>query len=321
LQSLNALLNNYQSMSILNTDTIWIVSSNPLTGGVFRTNNGGANWIPQGSFGSNNPAHIYMFNARLGFIDAGSLRKTTDGGTTWTPIIGAGNFLDMFFIDSLTGWKCNLDMKKTTDGGFNWVTQIIPSGGNILGQGAVKFLNIDNDTIWVVGDCIITGGNPVTRGILFRTTNGGSNWLFQVPDTSIHIVEYYFGKFFNNKYGWAYHYTQGGIHTTTGGEGIWYTDVKQVHTAIPDKNVLYQNYPNPFNPKTIIIYELKSRAKIQLRVYDLTGKIISTLVDDEQSAGIHKEEFRSHNLSSGIYFYSLITDGNIIDTKKMILVK
>ncbi|RPI19649.1 MAG: T9SS C-terminal target domain-containing protein [Ignavibacteriae bacterium] len=307
-------------MYVLNSDTIWYVDPESSSGGVFRTNNGGTNWIHQLSLGTYNPAHIYMYNQRIGFIDAGSLRKTTDGGTTWTPIIGAGNFLDMFFIDSLKGWKCNLDMKKTTDGGLNWVSQVVPSGGNILGQGVTGFMNKDNDTIWALGETIIIGGTPPTRGILFRTTNSGFNWLFQLPDTAIHINRYPFGKFINNRIGWAYGYLSG-IHTTTGGETIWYTDVKQVHVSVPNNNILHQNYPNPFNPKTIIIYELKSMTNVQLKIFDINGKQVSALVDCEQPAGIYKSEFLANSLASGIYFYTLFINNNIKITKKMILVK
>ncbi len=63
--------------------TIWWCASESLTGGVFRTTNGGVNWNRQYSGGT---SHIYMYNARIGFMDGGGLKKTTDGGSTWTQI-------------------------------------------------------------------------------------------------------------------------------------------------------------------------------------------------------------------------------------------
>jgi len=309
-----------ENMYVLNSDTIWYVDPESSSGGVFRSNNGGANWIPQGSFGSNNPAHIYMYNARIGFIDAGSLRRTTDGGTTWTPIIGAGNFLDMFFIDSLTGWKCNLDMKKTTDGGLNWVSQTIPSNSYFIYSQISKLSYAGNDTIWGVGGNIFypSLGN---RGVLYRTTNGGNNWLFQVPD-SINITtnQYFFIKFINNRVGWAYH-PFSGIHTTTGGDPVWYTGIQKIKSITPKDFILYQNYPNPFNPRTVINYEIRSASEVRLSVYNIQGKHVIDLVNNKQSSGKYEVDFSGSGYSSGVYFYNLIINGKLIDTKKMILVK
>ncbi len=175
---------------------------------------------------------------------------------------------------------------------------------------------------------IYTGGSPAFRGVLFRTINGGNNWLFQLPDTSIHVVEYYFGKFINNRFGWAYHYTQGGIHTSNGGDTLWYTGLQQVSSEIPEQYKLYQNYPNPFNPRTIISYELSRgvgtgqvMSYVVLSIYDITGKKVIDLVNQKQSAGSYQVDFSGNGLSSGVYFYRLVTDGDVIDTKKMILLK
>src|SRR5271157_1392845 len=95
----------------------------------FAQQTGGANWVQQINWGSTNPSNIYMFNARIGFIGGGYIAKTTDGGVTWNLINGQDGFSDIFFADSLTGWKCStFGMKKTTDGGYNWVTEVLPFG-------------------------------------------------------------------------------------------------------------------------------------------------------------------------------------------------
>lgn len=315
-------------MAVVSEDTIFLVNSEGAFGGVFRTTNGGASWT-QVNLAPNNPDRIYMYNARIGFIcGGGQLRKTTNSGQNWNLLSGTGTgaFSDLFFIDSLTGWKAiavgggGWIMGKSTDGGINWINQPLPTG-NFLGQGIVKFLNVDNDTIWGVGEALITGGSPPARGILYRTTNGGNNWLFQVPDTSIHIVQYWQGKMINLKFGWAYHVSPTGIHTTTGGDPIWLTPVSQISSEVPEEFRLGQNYPNPFNPVTNIKYQIINTKYVKLKVFDIAGREMITLVNEVQNAGTYLAVWNATGYASGIYFYSLIIDGKLIDTKKMILIK
>ncbi len=156
--------------------------------------------------------------------------------------------------------------------------------------------------------------------MLYRTTNGGDNWLFQIPDTTINIFQYLNIQFINKNIGWAYGGPRG-IHTTNGGDTTFLVGVKQISSRVPKQFKLYQNYPNPFNPVTNIEYELKIRKFVKLKVFDITGKEVLTLVNQMQNAGTYRVDFSGNNYSSGVYFYSLIIDGNIIDTKKMILVK
>lgn len=83
---------------------------------------------------------------------------------------------------------------------------------------------------------------------------------------------------------------------------------------------LQQNYPNPFNPSTVISYQLPADSKVQLKVYDILGTEIITLVNETKSAGKHNVSFDAGKLSSGTYFYTIIADG-FVQTKKMLLVK
>ena len=88
---------------------------------------------------------------------------------------------------------------------------------------------------------------------------------------------------------------------------------------------LFQNYPNPFNPNTIIQYSISNRQFVNLKVYDILGNKIATLVNEEKTAGEYEVEFNSHsgevrNLPSGVYFYQLRA-GSFVETKKMILTK
>jgi hypothetical protein len=267
-----------------------------------------------------NPNHIYFYNGRLGFIgrDNFYLRRTSDGGVNWSLISGTGGFLDMYFVDSLTGWKTS--MQKTTNGGITWVNQELPSGGIILTNFISSFSNINKDTIWGNGGFVLFPNNQV-RSILNRTTNGGDNWLFQIPDTSkINNIVYNYINFVNKDYGWAYGGSTG-IHTTTGGDTVFYVKVNQISTEVPQGFSLYQNYPNPFNSSTIIKFQLSKPADIIIRLFDITGREVSVIFNEKLNTGVYEITFDSNNYSSGVYFYSLITDGQLIDTKKMILLK
>ena len=89
---------------------------------------------------------------------------------------------------------------------------------------------------------------------------------------------------------------------------------------IPEKYSLAQNYPNPFNPTTIIKYQIPELSFITIKVYDVLGSEVVTLVNEEKVAGNYEIEFNATQLPSGVYFYRLQA-GNFIETKKMVLMK
>jgi hypothetical protein len=100
------------------------------------------------------------------------------------------------------------------------------------------------------------------------------------------------------------------------------TKVLEWNNQVPTKYVLYQNYPNPFNPSTTIRFSLPKSGNISLRVYDITGREVKTLLNNEQlNRGTINLTFDGSNLASGVYFYSLSVDGNMIGSKKMVLLK
>lgn len=98
------------------------------------------------------------------------------------------------------------------------------------------------------------------------------------------------------------------------------TDVKKEDNLIPDKFVLEQNYPNPFNPSTEIKFSISTSTKVKLIVTDILGREVATLLNDDLSAGNYSINFNAQNISSGVYFYTLITD-NFKQSRKMILMK
>ena len=104
-----------------------------------------------------------------------------------------------------------------------------------------------------------------------------------------------------------------GFHTRT-------TGVQNVSSNVPSVYKLYNNYPNPFNPATKIKFDLPKNSYVKINVFDVTGRMINEIVNQNLSAGSYETEFNGSNLSSGIYYYR-IEAGDFVETKKMILVK
>ena len=104
------------------------------------------------------------------------------------------------------------------------------------------------------------------------------------------------------------------------GEPIVIGDPISTETNIPFETKLYQNYPNPFNPITTIKFSLKDESKVSLKVYNYTGQLVKTLVNEQKEQGYHKIHFDASQLSSGVYYYTLKTDKKKF-TKKMLMVK
>jgi len=98
------------------------------------------------------------------------------------------------------------------------------------------------------------------------------------------------------------------------------TSISKKNNIIPQQIFLSQNYPNPFNPSTLINYQLTMNSYVTLQVFDVTGRIIKTLVDEAQSSGAYSVEFIAADLTSAVYFYQLRAN-DFIQTKKMILIK
>ena len=98
------------------------------------------------------------------------------------------------------------------------------------------------------------------------------------------------------------------------------TGVSANDVGTPGSYSLGQNFPNPFNPSTVIRYQLPASSQVSLKVYDVLGREVATLVDTRESAGIYSVSFDGSNLASGVYFYRLQA-GNFSDMKKLTLLK
>lgn len=205
------------------------------------------------------------------------------------------------FEDNSTGWAIGWyhTIIKTTNGGTNWAQQ---TSGTTNYLESVEFT--DNSNGWVVG----------SGGIILRTTNGGTNWTPQTSGTSNHLSSVHFA---DNSTGWVV--GSGGtiLKTTTGGILV---GIQSISTEIPEQFLLSQNYPNPFNPATTIAFGIPQSGNVTLKIFDMAGREVKTLVNEYRDAGYYVAKFDGSSLASGTYIYRL-ESGNYVSVKMMVLLK
>ena len=126
---------------------------------------------------------------------------------------------------------------------------------------------------------------------------------------------YYWRVYVQNQYGASYFQDTAFQFKTT-----VVSDVKNESPAAPDHFVLSQNYPNPFNPSTMIQYEIPSERLVTLKVYNLIGQEVATLVNEVKAPGGYAAEWNAEGMPSGVYFYKMQA-GEFASTKRMMLLK
>jgi hypothetical protein len=228
--------------------------------------------------------------------------KTTNGGNSWisqsTP--SSWSLQTIYFTDENIGWALqDFDgILKSTDGGINWIAHIINEDNYFTD---IYFLN--ENIGWVVGG----------DGNIFKSTDGGVNWIVQTSNCYGNLQSV---QFVNQNDGWVVGLNGTILHTSNGGVSYIMYYGNEVVTDFS----LSQNYPNPFNPTTKINYQIPYTSLVSIKVYDLLGREVASLVNEEKPAGNYEAEFDGSDLSSGIYFYK-IQAGDYTSVKKMILLK
>jgi hypothetical protein len=169
-------------------------------------------------------------------------------------------------------------------------------GGSFTSAGGISANRIArwNGTNWSALSSGMTGGDPIQ--VLAIALYGG------MP---------YAGGDFSNA---------GGIIVNNIARWMSQTGIKTVTNQVPGSYKLYQNYPNPFNPSTKIKFDIMKSSHAKLRVYDGLGKELALLVNETLKPGTYEVDYSAAGVSSGIYYYELIT-GTFRETKKMILAK
>ena len=106
--------------------------------------------------------------------------------------------------------------------------------------------------------------------------------------------------------------------------GIWDTiapiGITNLNTGVPKVYSLHQNYPNPFNPSTKIKFDIPAQGHVTIKLYDILGNEVATLLDAEQNPGYYAAEFNASSYASGVYFYKMETP-SFTSVKRMVLVK
>lgn len=232
-------------------------------------------------------------------------------GTNWTQFNTNNSQLpsnrssvDAFDLDS-----SNVKWFGTLGGGVarfddvNWTIYNTNNSG--LPNNYINSLFVENiNRIWIGTDW---GLALFENGVwnVFNTTNS------PLPNNLVTNIE-------SDKYGNLWICTPNGL-AVYNENGI--VSVQSITQEQPSDFNLYQNYPNPFNSTTIIQYDVKTRSNISLNVYDITGKTVAILVNDEKMPGIYEHTFKADKLSSGIYFYSLFSNSKLVKTRKFLLIK
>jgi hypothetical protein len=212
------------------------------------------------------------------------------------------NFLKTKFISNSSNYKIALGMQQTLFEGLN-----IPFGNTSAGS---PYNEDSPDAIDTLNGSIpiLKYGNGMTASIAFtgnfdNSINNGQLIVLAFPFETIGNIELR-KNFINSVFSYF---------------GL-ITNVEDEYYDIISDYKLMQNYPNPFNPATKITFYIPSDSHVFIKVFDILGKEIATLVNDNLSAGKHEIDFNASKLSSGIYFYTL-NAGSFVSSKKMVLIK
>jgi ligand-binding sensor domain-containing protein len=191
--------------------------------------------------------------------------------------------------------------------GINWT--IYDTSNSMLPDNNVAAYVVDNsNNIWLG-----TGSRGMvkfdgTNWTLFNTTNSG------LPENEVGtiLIDSYDNKLIGTNRGGLAVFKEGGITSTD--------EHLTEALTLPSEFILQHNYPNPFNPVTTIEYQLPVAAKVSIKLFDMLGSEIVTLVNETKDAGFYKHQFDGSTLASGTYFFR-IQANDFVQTKKMTLLK
>jgi len=302
-------------------------SSGTHGGDIFLSRNNGVSWTPADSglpdrTNGNNTIFSLAANgpdifATTGEMSGFTVYRSTNNGTTWAGV--DSNMTNYGGVRSVAVSGSNVfagtdigDVLFSADGGTSWTA--IDSG---LAGGVYAIQPLNGSNVFVG---TASGGDG---GRVYLLTNHGSIW--DTVSTGLR-TSYVLSLAINSGYLFAGTYGGEGFAGDTGA-GVWkrpltemITAVKDSKSKIPTTFSLSQNYPNPFNPATTISFALPSRSLVSLKVFDILGREVSTIVSGELQAGSYTRQWNASNMASGVYFYRLQA-GSFSETKKLLLLK
>ncbi len=283
-------------------------------GELYYTTNAGVSWASQLSWGaSNNDIEDVMFiNGTTGYVcgQLGRVAKTTNR-TTWDstgithPTTAYVYELKYIAPNKLYAGSQNGCIFGSTNNGATWTL-----ANDTTGHAGVNIYSFD----YQFGRGIATG----TKGRIFRLQDNSPNWIltqnnFSGPNGT--VLDFWGFRMITANGGYLCGY-QGGLFYIGINPPVRIINGSEVVT----KYSLEQNYPNPFNPSTTIKFAIPANEFVKITVFDIRGREVQQLVNENLTAGVYETDFNGANLSSGTYFYKIETN-SFSDTKKMILVK
>jgi photosystem II stability/assembly factor-like uncharacterized protein len=285
----------------INQDSGWYCDDF-LGADVRTTTNGGQTWILRTSGLTDRINRLFFLNYSTGWAGSRYLNRTSNAGLNWVQIydFGVEEIFSMYFLNEQTGWAGmnNNRVRYTTNGGTNWILYTFPTSfGNLTD---IAYFNSK-----------IYFGNRTIR--LLFTTNNGVEWGYQIDSSASYRI-----SFVDSLKGWSGDF--GISKTTNGGGPIFYLGFTPEGTVIPKNFTLYQNYPNPFNPYTNIKLDISESSVIKLYISDILGRVHYEVINQYLVPGKYEFNWDSRGYSSGVYFYTLISD-KFTETKKMLLIK
>ncbi|MDQ3021535.1 MAG: T9SS type A sorting domain-containing protein [Bacteroidota bacterium] len=298
-----------------NPSVFYFAPSNGSGLGVFKSTDDGATFAltaPYNNSSINQPCDLIVMwdssNVLYMGDDGADIFKSTDFGVSWAMVKPGSSSEIPSMCNSVfdqkicyaTTWSSS-QVYKTLNYGDNWSVTSSNSGSG-WGSDVCR----EDPTVVLTGNYGSQSYLSTNAGSSFTSVNSGLNGAgagIMVPDRGI---------FLNMQTGSLYKLNIiYGTLTNTNENTI---------SAIPSSFELYQNYPNPFNPTTNIKFSLPNSGNISLKVYNQLGKEVRTLSEGFRAAGTYEISFDATALTSGIYFYKLLTN-ELTNTKKMLLIK
>ncbi|MBI5402561.1 MAG: T9SS type A sorting domain-containing protein [Ignavibacteriae bacterium] len=257
------------------------------------TANGSLKWSKYyGGTGSDN-AYTIVQTKDGGFAAAGNTTSYSSGGDVGVIKVDSSGNLQWTKIIGGTGQESGGNINKTIDGGY-----AVGGGTKSFGLGSFDFFLVKLDSNF--STCGNVYNIQFSSGSYGSMTSPTSN----ITSTTLSIFNY------------PYSITTGGtVYTVCSSVGI-----KNLDAEIPKEFKLFQNYPNPFNPTTNIKYQIVNNGFVSIKIYDIKGNEVESLVNENETAGTYIVSLNASNYPSGVYFYK-IQAGDFSETKKMILLK
>lgn len=306
------------------------------TYGVYLSTDNGASWTQTSLNGYVKAIAINGNNIFAGDYNSTGVYLSTNNGTSWTQTSLNNRIINALAVSGnyiFAGTNTH-GVYVSTDNGGNWTqtslngaTRSLAMNGNYIFAGnqvpTAVYVSTDNGTSWTQTSLnyrnilsLAAIGNSVFAGTgnygVYVSNDNGASWtqrnegLGDITAWSLSTL---------NNYIFA---------------GTWYsvyrrplgelTGIRPISTEIPNQFSLSQNYPNPFNPNSKIKMQIAKLAEAKLVIFDILGREVVTLVNEELKPGTYEVDFDGTNYPSGVYYYKL-SAGKYTETKKMVLIK